>query len=250
MFDETLTLASTASLATSGALCPAARSLRQKGNRIESAKPPPAIAGELVLVSGRAGAIEAITYGHAQLTQDLVMRQARYYYRGPFPHMNFRKKNTPLVAKYESVPWALHDGSGALLQVYEPEKADLVAPPHAGVSLKSTEGLPQEQLVKRSQKPATTCLALALVLGLAGMGILVFKRWRMRRNRSVPPAEEDLQAQIAAAEAAEMRQQMFNQSSTGKAARKAINDVQKAREADYAERNDRVRAVLARDWDD
>lgn len=54
--------------------------------------------------------------------------------------MNFRKKNTPLVAKYESVPWALHDGSGALLQVYEPEKADLVAPPHAGVSLKSTEG--------------------------------------------------------------------------------------------------------------
>ena len=47
-----------------------------------------------------------------------------------------------------------------------------------------------------------------------------------------------------------MRQQMFNQSSTGKAARKAINDVQKAREADYAERNDRVRAVLARDWDD
>ncbi|KAK9862194.1 hypothetical protein WJX84_008516 [Apatococcus fuscideae] len=60
---------------------------------------------------------------------------------------------------------------------------------------------------------------------------------------SVPPTERDVQAQNAAAEAAERRQQKFDESATGRAARTAVNNVKKEREADRVDRNDR-----AKDW--
>ncbi|CAL5229910.1 g13332 [Coccomyxa viridis] len=69
-----------------------------------------------------------------------------------------------------------------------------------------------------------------------------------RRDRPLhtqPPTEQDLEARRQAADAAAARQAKFESSAGGRAAKKAMDNVKKEREADAAARNDTAKEWLS-----